>query len=447
MTAARSSPAKLDYSDLFAAMKSDPLVLAMFLSLLLIGGDLVAVHAGGLTLRLVFPILMLAFAFLFQRIGTAITFDRTLGFLFFLLAVAASISILGTLDVVKSVGYTVWVFFDFFIIIALAYNFAKLYPALLTLKLWFLVYRIHTALLLLELLRNIVLRHSLDRPHLWFYESSYLAIFMAGYFGSALFMLLREGRPYLRDFIIATVGMFATTSATGLFAMLFAVLLNFIVARQRLKLLLVTAALAAIFLGVLYLFFRNSIYYQLMAAFFFENDFSFDIVLNRGGDRWVRILIGWGAFLQHPWTGVGIGGDTAYMSATPVPDFSRPYINQYTELYGQPFCNVFVEVLGTMGIVGFIPFVGIMLYAVWQAIKSLTDRQISPAATAFFMGFFCTLLALQFDGTMLRYYLWSPLGLALGALAQIRSAPAEKQAPRPLRRAPQLGPTAAARSG
>jgi hypothetical protein len=39
------------------------------------------------------------------------------------------------------------------------------------------------------------------------------------------------------------------------------------------------------------------------------------------------------------------------------------------------------------------------------------------------MGFFSTLLALQLDGTMLRYYLWSPLGLALGVIAQMRSVP------------------------
>jgi O-antigen ligase len=415
----------------------------MFFSLLLIGGDLIALHAGPLTLRVVFPLMMVCFAFLFQRIGGHIVFDRPLAFLFFLLSVAAAASIQSSLDPVKSIGYTVWVLFDFFIIIGLVYNFAKLYPPELTLGMWFLVYRIHVVLLYLELMRNIVFRHSLERPHIWFYESSYLAIFMAGYFGSALFMFLRCGKPYRRDFIISILGMLATTSATGFFAMIFAVALNFLVARQRTKLLLVTALCLGGFLGILYLFFQNTIYYQLVGGFLLSGHGVSDIynlVLERSGNRWIRAVVGWNAFLHHPWLGVGIGGDSAYMGASPFPAGVAGYLRPWMELdRGQPFCNVFVEVLGTMGIVGFVPFVGILLYAAWQTIKTLRDRHhFALAAIAFFMGFFSTLLALQFDGTMLRYYLWSPLGLALGVMGQMRSAPAEKLGSRPLQPEPAL---------
>jgi hypothetical protein len=198
----------------------------MFLSLLLMGGDLIALHAGGLTLRLVFPVLMLAFAFLFQRIGLHIVFDRTLAFLFFLLSVAAAASVGGTLDVVKSIGYTIWILFDFFVIVGLPYNFAKLYPAELTLKLWFVVYRIHAGLLLVELLRNVLLYHSTDRPHLWFYETSYLAIFMTGYFGSALFMLLRHGRTYGWEFFLSLVCIAAAAFLMAFFSIFLALQLE-----------------------------------------------------------------------------------------------------------------------------------------------------------------------------------------------------------------------------
>ena len=186
--------------------------------------------------------------------------------------------------------------------------------------------------------------------------------------------------------------------------------------------MLSSLGLAAVFFFlILYLFFRDTIYYQLVVAFFFENGFSLDIVLNRAGDRWIRLLIGWGAFLHNPWTGVGIGGDSAYMDAMPVPDFSQAYINQYTDLSGQPFCNIFVEVLGTMGILGFIPFISILVYSAWQGIKLRQERHPqAPIAVAFLMGFFCSILAMQLEGTMLRYYLWTPLGLAFGVLAQMR---------------------------
>lgn len=440
ITADQPLPGKQGGSFLIAAIKSDPLVLSMFLSLLLIGGDRIAVRAGGVTLRLVFPLLMAAFAFLFQRIGAKIIFDRTLAFLFFLLALAATASIAGSLDIVKSVGYTVWVFFDFFVIISLAYNFARLYSAEFTLNLWFLIYRIHAVLLLLELMRNAVFLRSLERPHLWFYETSFLAIFMAGYFGSALFLLLRCGKKYRWDFILSLFAMVALTSATALFGMLFAVVLNFMVARQRLTLLLVTGIVFAVFLGVLYLLFRDTIYYRLAGGFLLDGNglaAMYDVIVERSGNRWIRAVVGWNAFLSHPWFGVGIGGDIAYMGASPFPDNVAGFLRPWMDIdEGQPFSNILIEVAGTMGIAGLAPVLAILIYAGACAVKSLRSETI-PVAAAFFMAFFAIFMALQFESTFLRYYLWTPLGLGLGVLARSQGAATPKPAPRP---APLAGP-------
>ena len=421
-------------ASIFTALKSDSLLLSVFLSLLLIGGDTIALRVGGMTLRIVFPLLMMSFAFLFQRIGGGARLDRGLSFLFFLLAVAAAASVVGSLDPVKSVGYTIWVFFDFFVIITLTYNFAALYPPALTLKLWFLIYRIHAVLLLVELMRNLLFSHSRWRPHLWFYETSYLAIFMAGYFGCALFMWLRNGKPYLWDFLLSLVAMIALSSATALFALLLAVLLNFIVARQRLLLLLATLLLFAGFLGILYLFFRDTIYYKLAGGFLLDsNDLAslFGAVLGRSGDRWVRAVVGWNAFLRHPWLGVGIGGDTAYMGASPFPDSVAGYLRPWMELeQGQPFSNIVIEVAGTMGVAGLVPFFGIILYAVYSFTGAI--RSGKTEASVFLMSFLAIFLALQLESTFLRYYLWTPLGLGLGVLAQTRKRPTARTAPSPV---------------
>jgi O-antigen ligase len=216
--------------------------------------------------------------------------------------------------------------------------------------------------------------------------------------------------------------MLVTASATGMFGIFFAILFNFLVARQRLKLLLWSAGLTILFLGVLYLFFRDSQYFFLVAGFFLSSGSVLDIVLGRAGNRVIRLLVGWSAFTHNPWTGVGIGGDTAYMDAMPLPDYSLQYVHPWLETKGQPFCNIFIEVLGTMGLVGFVPFCGILVYCGWQAIKLQRQRNaLNPVAMAFLMGFFCSILAMQLEGTMLRYYLWSPLGLAFGAIAYMRS--------------------------
>ena len=242
-------------------------------------------------------------------------------------------------------------------------------------------------------------------------------------------MLLRCGKGYRLDFLLSLFSMLALTSATGLFAMLFAVLLNFFVARQRLILLLVTALFLAVFLGAVYLFFRNTVYYYLVGGFLLDaNGISsmFDLILDRSGDRWVRAVVGWDAFLQHPWLGVGIGGDTAYMGASPFPDSVAGYLRPWMNVdQGQPFSNILIEVAGTMGIAGLVPVLGILIYAGSCAVKSLRDQEM-PAAAAFFMAFFAIFLALQFESTFLRYYLWTPLGLGLGTWARMqRSASPE----------------------
>jgi O-antigen ligase len=398
----------------------DPFVAAMFFSLLLIGADRLGIRLAGLNLRVTFPALMAAFGLLYLQRQTDIAIPTSLSVLFFLLAIAGAVSTINSLVATKSIGYTIWVFFNFFVIIVLGYNLARMHAAEKVLSLWFMIFRIHVVLVLLDTALNIA-RGDFERSYLWFYEPSYMAIFLTAYFGSSLYMLLHVGRPYALDFGLATLVILFTASATGMFGIIFALLLNFLLARQRLKLFLWSAGLGSLFIAILFLFFSETLYFKLIVGFFMEGGSVLDLILNRAGNRWVRVIVGWEAFLHSPWTGVGIGGDAAYMDAKPLPDASYAYYQPWLDISGQPFCNIFVEVLGTMGIVGFVPFIAILGYCVWQAAKLMrSDHPLAPIAMAFLVGFFCSILAMQLEGTMLRYYLWSPLGLAFGVLAQIR---------------------------
>jgi O-antigen ligase len=437
--AAQPAMSPMPWRQLLRFVRGDIFVLAMFFSLLLIGGDLIAIKAGGLTMRVVFPLLMAALGFLYLNRETNITIPTTLCALFFCFAIAGAISTGNSIVVVKSLGYTIWVFFDFFVIIVLCYNLARLYPPEKVLSLWFMVFRIHVFLVIAEAVLHLARGgRILDRPHLWFYETSYMAIFLTAYFGSALYMLLRVGKPYRLDLLLSVLVLLVSASATAMFGMIFAIIFNFLVARQRLKLLLWSMGLGALFLGTLYLFFRDTIYFILVARFLVVDASTMDLVIGRGGNRIIRFLVGWGAFLHHPWTGVGIGGDTAYMDATPLPENSLRYVRPWLETTGQPFCNIFIEVLGTMGLVGFVPFCAILGYCGRQMIWLQRQRDMfSPAAMAFLMGFFCSILAMQFEGTMLRYYLWSPLGLAFGVIARSRAQ--ASPAPERLEARPAIG--------
>lgn len=400
-----------------APLKSDAITVFAFLSMLLIGADRFGLRAGGMTLRVVFPVLMAACSLLYLRYQQDIRFPKALMVLFLLWGLAGAASSFGSYDPVKSVGYTIWILFNFFIIITLFYNYARYREPSETLSLWFLVFRIHGVLVILEVARNILAGTPGDRPHLWFYEPSYLAIFMTAYFGSALFMLLRQGRALLPDFLLSALTMLLLVSATGLFGIMFAILLNFILARQRWKLFAGTVILGGLGIGTLFLFFQKTAYYQLMIGFLFSGNADvLDLILLRAGNRVVRILVGWQAFMQNPWLGIGVGADNAYMEANAIPEDAWHYIRPWTEVdVGQPFCNAFVSVLGSTGILGFIPFTGILVYA--GVLLKRVRQGFSPEAAAVLIGFFCAFLAMQLDGTVQRYYLWSPLGIALGMVA------------------------------
>lgn len=402
---------------MLSLVKRDGFVPVIFAALLLLGADQLAIKVGGLSLRLAFPMLMLSWCFLYYQMKGEIYFDRTLAWLFYVFAFVGACSSFRSFDSTKSIGYTIWVLFDFFVIIGICYNFARNYQPKIVLSIWLSVYRLHAILIFLELGYGLT-THNLSRPKLWFYETSYLAIFMSGYFGAALYLYLRRKSEYRFDFLLATAAIVTTTSATGMFGVVFAVALNFLIARQRVKLVLGTLVLATLFFGTLYLFFQKTVYYQLMIGFLLGGDDAFHLLLMRGGNRVIRALIGWQAFLQHPWLGVGIGGDAAYMGQTMVPEAAREYLTKYSNVeVGQPFCNIFIEVLGTTGILGFIPFAGIILHSIAKFASQL-GKPSNLESTTFFIGFFSILLSLQLDGTVLRYYLWSSLGLALGVMAK-----------------------------
>jgi len=402
---------------IFALAKRDGFIAAIFVSLLLLGADELAIRVAGLSIRLAFPALLVGCLFLYFQMKEAVAFDKILAWLFFAFALAGACSTFRSYAPTKSIGYTIWVLFDFFVIIGICYNFARAYAPRTVLSAWLSVFRIHAVLIFLELLWGFATHHP-SRPKLWFYETSYLAIFMSAYFGSALYLYLRKEAGYRFDFYLATIAIIATTSATGLFGVAFAIALNFLIARQRVRLLLGTSVLVALSLGTLFLFFQKTVFFQLAVGFLFNNDDVIHLLLMRGGNRVIRALVGWQAFVQHPWFGIGIGGDSAYMEQASIPDSAREYLTKYSNLgVGQPFCNIFIEVLGTTGLIGFIPFIAIILYAVRRFISQVKGN-ISVEATAFFIGFFSVLLSLQLEGTVLRYYLWSPLGLALGVMAR-----------------------------
>src|SRR6185437_2911043 len=116
-------------------------------------------RVAGLSIRLAFPALLVSYLFLYVQMKKEINFDRTLAWLFFSFALAGACSAFRSYAPTKSIAYTVWVLFDFFVIIGICYNFARAYTPRTVLSVWLSVFRIHAVLIFLELLWGFATHH------------------------------------------------------------------------------------------------------------------------------------------------------------------------------------------------------------------------------------------------------------------------------------------------
>jgi hypothetical protein len=267
-----------------------------------------------------------------------------------------------------------------------------------------------------------------SRPHLWFYEPSYAAIFLGGYFTSALYLSGCGKRRWL-DVCLGAIGLLFLGSATAIAAMAVGVAIAIIATPMRIRIFAASAAAVSTLLTAGFLWFSQSRYFYLVFGFatklFSVKGLTLvtgigELLLLRGGNRVVRAMIGIDAFIHHPLLGIGIGADKKYISTQPFSPQIMHYLRMPTvgdfNPSGLPFTNIFVDILGSMGIVGFIPFAGILGYVIFSIIKTKDFH-----ARALLLAFVAMIVLLQMDGNFLRYYLWMPVGLGLGVISRGRN--------------------------
>lgn len=416
MSAAAPHPSKFQLRSIF----DRPFFLAAFLSMLFVGGDVLAIGGAGSNIRAVtFSLGFLLILLLLNPKDFA--FDRTTTILFSAFAGAGILSMVGSYDLNASIGYTAWIGFTFVGIVTVGYNIARRVSPSELIQIWMLVFRIQVALLAIEVPIRVGL-HAAFRPHLWFYEPSFAAIYLGGYFSSALYLFARGDKTYRNDVLISTAGLVLVASATAMFAIAFGVLFAIVTTKARWRILGVASAIMA-FGGIIgTVWFSKTPYFGLTIGFI-ERIFSnsqgsvltnaWTVLAARAGNRLLRAIFGLHAFKQHPIFGIGIGADRTYMAPQNLdPEilyYARTSTAKDINTEGMPFTNIFIDVLGSMGIVGFTIFMAIIGYAIYIFVKTK-----SLQAKACFVAFFTMIVALQADGNFLRYYLWLPFGLAVG---------------------------------
>jgi O-antigen ligase len=240
------------------------------------------------------------------------------------------------------------------------------------------------------------------RPHLWFFEPSYLATFLIFPLTTALFVTVFEKKRKTQWYLwILLLGMLATTASAGYVGVGAAVVLLLVwcifVTRRRINGVISTLLLVAIGFGVL-----NYAFPKVVDIFLGRLFIDF---LGATGERYQKYEIAISVFFQYPILGVGLGN----------------YENYFGNISEWP-PNVILEMLATMGILGSIALLWIFLFLPLFGVRSSISKGGGVVDVYLFAvsnAFAVTLLVLQANQNFLRPYVWIA-GSFLLALIHLR---------------------------
>ena len=398
------------------------------------------------------PLILSTLLFTAAR-GRPITLDARIFFLMGLYFVAAAISAYDSYDLVRSVGYTVWTAFTVLFVFQVFYNYALTTSIATVARIWFMVFRCHAiAAIIVAVIYQATGRDFINedvlsyygRSFLWFHEASLLGFFLSGYFVAALYLAVNKRRSCWWDVALGVVSLGATASASQALGMAVGVVIVSMLSRRRKT--IVIAILLTVFTGwaVIQIFGadlrENTIYHTTVGFVLDAEDWDtfFRLLIWRTELRAPGLVMAWDAFLTHPITGIGIGADHTYMRIVPLTDEAVSlmgpwwWASSYDESWkdGMIFCNVFIEVAATTGLLGLVPYAAVIGYAILSLRRVAGDGQDEQLLKSFYLAIIVMVAALQVDGGgSLRFYLWNVIGLALGATAQLERRRGQSRRP------------------
>ncbi len=396
----------------------------VFLTVVLLTGDVVSFRVAGMTVRLVVVGLAIMLMIQYIYLRDKLLLDPQLVTRFFLLCLAVSFSMINTIAPLQSIGYIAWIYATVFLVMTPLYNQALWSKSEDSFGIWLLAFRIMGALLILEAL---FFPRGLDpRPHLLFYETSYAAMFFNMYFAASLYLALDYAHRYWWDVLFSLLVIVALASATAILGVLICLLLVIPFSKRKMLLLL---CVVPTFLGgliIAYLQLEGTHLGYLMFGFLeagIEDPEKFlGALMGRSGNRGLLVMIGIDLFSQHPLYGIGIGSGNAWNTQMPIPDYVKPFLFETVGIRSNPFASIPVEVLAETGLLGFTGFLVIIAYAVHRTRRlKLPKTPEGFYAKATLIAFLAGGILLCGSSNFLRFYWWSVLALGLGLATRYES--------------------------
>jgi len=374
-------------------------------SVLFIGSDLYSISIGGFTVR----IIQLFYVFCFLFLAVFLKIKISLSAIVVLLPFAAIhfVSSFFSVDYIRSIMFSFWLVYNYIFIVLFFYS---LCAAITDTK--GILYVFDRAFVIVGLL--IILSFALgvlkiripifgyqdaryfQRPSLWFYEPSYLALFFIIYYGIYLYLYFARGsKEFFRKLVFSVVSLFCITSSGGFLGIVlgfFLILLWSFANRSIRKMKVAVIIILSLGIGIGLIYWLLPSIFSLMIGRLFAQG-----LVSASQGRVTGWQFAWEIFLKNPIVGIGPGAYETYTG------------------YDTPPTNVILEIFCTTGLLGFFSFMMIILYVLFSFTRrnpnsNGNDEQLY---IAFRFSMVLFLVVMQFNQNYLRLYFWMFIGILL----------------------------------
>lgn len=362
-------------------------IVLLFICILLSGTDLLALNFSGANLRIMYLVLPLLCLFISVKV------DKTDVIFLMVFIVLISLSLSVSYLPARSLFSIVVIVLNYITMVALVKEIViranitrkKLFDVILV------AYRVQIILAI-----AIYLLGYTERPQLFYYEPSYMALSLSIYL-SVIGYYITKNTYKLFDVILATAFLLCSFSANYMLIML--VVLSLYLLRSK-PLVCVVAALVVFLCFTAYVYFVNDLNTIVIRSVLSGNA-DVDSLLLRGGNRMSRFLSAWDVFIDNKWLGVGFNGYEEYSLKHGIVDYSKGI--SYLNAVGLPPINIYVELLATTGVLGLLGFILFIL--------NVLIRSRSNSFSPFIYAIITMLIMLNVESNISRPYFWLAIGL------------------------------------
>lgn len=394
-------------------MKLSKIHLIAFMSTMLVSVDILSV--AGLRITLL-PLLAYGFYILWRNKSV----DRW-AFYIIAFSVACLPSLFYSEEFYKSVGYIIWLFFNY---IALT----VVYKHLIIKSLDNTLAGVRDAYRLQILLGCALYFTGIqDRAAVLYYEPSYFALSLTPYVVMIVSSYIKSKgyvgdvvkRTSIIDVFLLLAALYTTKSANLMLVCGLSVLIISFLGKGKFKKICLLAVIGCVAIAGLYFYSKSS---DDLIAVTINNLFSssdpIKAILDRTGNRWPRYELAYDTAMSNFW-GVGIGAYEKYTLSHNF--FNYADLPFYLSPIGYPPINIYLELAATCG------WIALAVWLIWH-FKMIRVANRSPiGGPVIVCSLIVAMLALIIESSFMRPYYWMLIGMVAGQIALNKKAREEKR--------------------